>query len=249
MPDELAVIDRDHTAELFDTIIEAQRNPAFNPDLLERMYAFHRQVKADAAEDAYWSAMRECQLAMKPIQKKYFNTHTKSYYAKLHTVQGDTKPIYEKHGFGLSFTTESHADPRIVILVCTVSHKAGHRQRYQMEGAVDDKGPKGEGTKTSIQGTNSTATQLRKKLFELIFDLILFDDDNDGNRVPQSAQPISQDQADTLNSLLNNVGMETKEQRAQFLKWAGAARLSEIPAHLYDKAVSLLQDKAKKASK
>ena len=236
--------------QVFQAIVKAMNTPGFNPELLERMYGFHRQMKADAAEDAYWAAMRECQLDMKPIQRKVWNQETKSHYAKLHHIQREIKPIYEKHGFGMSFTGTEQDNVRELPLVAIVSHEAGHRQRYQLKAEIDDKGPKGGGTKTSVQGTLSTSTQLRKKLLELIFDLILTDDDNDGNRIKPDNK-ITQEQADTLNTMLNDLGMTSPELRKGFYAYCTPdnvdiiTRIDDIPATKYAKAVAMLEAKAR----
>jgi hypothetical protein len=239
---------QNEVARVFDSIVRAMNTPGFDPQALERMYAFHRQMKADTAEDAYWQAMRECQLDMKPIQRKAWNPHTKSYFAKIWTIQEETKPIYERHGFGLSFTTEGHVNPRVQIMVCTVSHKAGHRQTYRMEGGIDDKGPSGSGNKTEIQGALSTSTQLRKKLFELIFDLILTDDDNDGNKT-ESAATVTAQQADTIRTMLTDLGSALN--REAFFKFCSPddkdiiSRVDDIPAVKFDKVIKMLEAKAR----
>lgn len=250
---ELTVISKDRAAELFGAILEAQQRPGFDANLYKETYTFYRLMVADAAQDEYWIAMKQCQDAMEPIRKDAKNPQTNSKYAKVSTVQRIIQPIYREHGFAISWTGEEDADASVVRLVAVVSHKGGHREKYRLQGRIDNKGAKGGDQKTEIQGTMSSSSYLRRKLYELIFDLILTDDDDDGN-LGKAKQKVSQEQADVLNTLLNDIGWSTPEQRKPFFVYVTPdgdktiGSVAEVTALKFDKAVTMLQAKARKGS-
>lgn len=228
---------------LLGAIVQAARDPKVDAAKISALLDIKVRIEAIESENAYWSAMKLCQDDMEPIRKDAKNPETHSKFAKVSTVQKATQPIYRKHGFCLTFTADD-ADVTVVPLVCIVSHEAGHRQKYRLKATIDDKGPKGGAVKTPVQGTVSTSSYLRRKLYELIFDLILTDDDDDGN-LGKRITPITPEQADTINTMLNDCGMTDKAKRAGFYAWAEISNVAELPAHKYEKAVVMLQSKAR----
>ena len=243
----LAVIETQDDS-LLAAISAAARDPQVDAAKINALLEIKIKIDALEAENKFWDAMRECQNEMEPIRKDAMNLENKGKYAKVSTIQRIIQPIYRKHNFNLSFTAKDQDDANVVPLACIVSHACGHRQVYTLKATIDDKGPKGGGVKTQVQGTMSTSSYLRRKLYELIFDLILTDDDDDGS-LGKGKKPITQDQADTITSLLAACGMKTSEQRRGFFAYCTPdgdptiTSVSQIPAFKYDKAIVALQAK------
>jgi hypothetical protein len=85
-----------------------------------------------------------------------------------------------------------------------VSHTAGHTEKYQLEAASDTAGPKGTANKTPLHGLASTVSYLRRYLTCMAFNIVLKNDDNDGNRrqPPPTDGRITEAQADELHDLM-----------------------------------------------
>lgn len=245
MEDDLPLSPIQDRGLLLSEISAAARDPQVDAAKISALLDIKERIERSRAEEAFWEALASAQDEMEPIRKDAINQENKSKWARIETVQKKLQPIYRKHGLRITWTTEQNPDPNMVPLVAVVSHRSGHRQIYRLAAEVDDKGPKGGGVKTKVQGTGSTESYLQRKLYGMIFDVIFVNDDDDGD-LGRKTRPITQDQADNLETLLNDAGMTDAAKRVQFCKWAGVAKLSEIPAHLYDKAVQLLQAKAAK---
>ena len=239
MSNEVAVMEK---GDLLSAIVVAAKDPGVDAAKINALLDIKIKMDAIEAENKFWDAMRRCQNDMEPIRKDAKNPENHSKYAKVSTIQRAIQPIYRQHEFNLSFTAKEQNDPNVVPLKCVVSHSCGHREIYELAASIDNKGAKGGGTKTEVQGTMSTSSYLRRKLYELIFDLILTDDDDDGN-LGKRQVPVTQAQADTLDTLLNDAGMTTKELRRGFYAWAEVNSIKEVPAHKFEKAVIMLQAK------
>jgi hypothetical protein len=74
-------------------------------------------------------------------------------------------------------------------------------------------------------------------LLKLIFNMAV-GDDVDGNE-PVNSDPITDAQAEKITALVT----ETKSNIAIFLKWIGAASISDIPSHKFAAAVAGLEAK------
>jgi hypothetical protein len=232
---------------LLESIASAANNPAVDAAKMHALLDVKIRIDQIAAENQFWDAMRACQNEMEPIRKDAQNQENKAKYAKVSTIQKRIQPIYHKHQFNLSFTAANQSDPNVVPLRCVVSHSCGHRQMYELSAAIDNKGAKGGGTKTEVQGTMSTSSYLRRKLYELIFDLVLIEDDDDGNLGRKTAK-ITSEQADTIRTMVNDLGAGMN--RELFFKFcsdeaAPITRIEDIPAFKFEKVVQMLEAKAR----
>ena len=163
------------------TIIErAAFDPSVDIARLEMLFEMQRKFLADEARVKFEKAMSAAQGEMGPVTKDAQNSHTKSRYARLEAVDEVIRPIYSKHGFSLSFN-QADAPSGAVKVVCKVGHEAGHSELYDLTGGLDNKGSGGNANKTDIQATGSTVTYLRRYLTCMIFNVVIADQDRDGN--------------------------------------------------------------------
>jgi len=233
---------------LFSVLAQAIENPNIDPAKMRELLEMKLRIEAVDAENAFYDAMLAAQEQMGPIVKSITNPITHSKFAPVEHIQRAIRPIYREHGFGLNFTGEPAEVVGNIRLVCIVAHKVGHRAKYVLEASVDDKGPKGEANKTGVQGAMSTTSYLRRKLYELIFDLILVKDDDDGN-LGKGMKPVTREQADTLYRLLDECGMTDKASRAPFYKLVGVDQCGKIPAQFYEIAETTLKSKLRAIQK
>jgi hypothetical protein len=132
-------------------------------------------------QDAFQRAMIEAQKEMEPVVRRAQNKQTDSKYAKLEQISAIIRPIYQKHGFTPTFN--SRVDDRGQKWVtCWLLHDGGHKEYYELPGEIEDAGMKGIKNKTWLQGLGVMVSYLRRYLLCMIFDVILIDEDPDGNR-------------------------------------------------------------------
>lgn len=168
-------------ATILGIIERASRDPNVDIDKMERLIGMQERIQTKQAQIEFDNAMAEAQEAMKAIRTDAANTQTKSKYATYAALDLATRPIYSRHGFALSFNTGDAPNPNEVRVLCTVSHRAGHRQDYKIDMPADGKGPQGAAVMTRTHATGAAASYGQRYLLKLIFNLAVGDVDDDGN--------------------------------------------------------------------
>lgn len=162
-------------------IERASRDPNVDIDKMERLIAMHERVQAEQNRREFDNAMASAQEAMKAIRANMENKQTHSEYASYAQLDKAVRPIYSQQGFALSFNTGDAPNPNEVRVLCTVSHRAGHRQDYKIDMPADGKGPQGAAVMTRTHATGAAASYGQRYLLKLIFNLAVGDVDDDGN--------------------------------------------------------------------
>jgi hypothetical protein len=172
---------------LLNFVGRAMADPTIDAGKLEVLVRLQREIVADDARLRFNRAMSAAQGEMAPIVRDARNASTSSRYAKLETIDAAIRPIYVRHGFHLSFNSEVTGGPSQRI-VCDVAHEAGHVKPVSLDAGLDLSGSKGKPNKTELHGLGSTISYLRRYLTCMVFNLVLTDEDNDGNRVRAGAE-------------------------------------------------------------
>jgi len=189
------------------TMIErAARDPAVDIDKLERLFALRERMVADEKKTAYQAAMTRAQSRMKPVYRDAANDQTHSTYARLESISDAIKPIYTEEGFSLSFDTGDTKEGYVRI-VCEVMHSSGHSSHKHFDLPLDSVGMKGNANKTLVHASGSTISYGRRYLTLMVFDVMLTNEDNDGNQPPPKQDEIRGD-------ALNNVSIDEARNMA-----------------------------------
>lgn len=204
--------------------------------VMERLVALDREMKKDHAAAEYaaaFSALQNELRSFKPTKAVPAKDGTTRYtYLPYEEIMREVRPLCEKHGLSISFSTD-FAEGRI-IQTCTIQHIAGHSRDYRSfvrAGA----GPYGA-TETQADGAAMTYA----KRYALCNALnILVERDTDGLDARNEGSPISFEQAETLKELCKDVGADVPA----FLKYAGASKFDEIGSARYDSLFKALQKK------
>ncbi len=207
-------------------------------DKLERILSMQERLVNKKAETDFIQAMATTQREIEPIQRSTVNSHLNSKYVRYEDLEEQIRPIYMKHGFVLTFSTEP-MDNEMVRLICDVLHEGGYTKRYHLEGKVDDVGLKGSRNKTAIQGMGSASSYLRRYLTAMIFNVILKNEDNDGG---SHIKKISEEQIEYIEALMT----ETNANRPAFLGTYGISKVEELPSNMFRAATSVLEIKKSK---
>ena len=220
-------------------ISRAAENPATDISKLKELLALEREVRQERAAGSFAEDMRKAPSEMAPVVRDAENTHTKSKYARLETIDAEIRPIYTRHGFSLTFNSVPAASG--LTITCEVLHSSGHCKRYELSGALDTAGAKGTDNKTSIQGLGSTASYLRRYLTCLIFNITLKNEDRDGNAMGF----ITEQQVNTILDMFTACDMDLASQ-SKFLDFVNAETVNEIPRRNYEKGMVALRTKLRK---
>lgn len=219
------------------SIIErVAQNPDADLDKLERLLQMQERFMSKQAEMSFNRAMKEAQDQMPAIFRDAENSHTHSRYARLESIDAKIRPIYTSHGFSLSFNSEPL--PGSVRVICEVSHIDGHSRKYQLDGGLDTAGAKGTSNKTEIQGMGSTVSYLRRYLTAMIFNLVLTNEDDDGN-----GGGIDEKQKYNIIGLMAASKANVEVFLRDFMK---VERVEDIRRKDYPKAIAALTDKLRK---
>lgn len=171
---------RSNVPALLNFIAAAARDPSVDVTKFESLLRMQREILADEARQTFGRAMAAVQAEMRPIVRDAENKQTNSRYAKLESIDAIIRPIYAGNGFSLSFDSPPATPPNIKI-TCEVSHIGGHSKTYTLESGLDIVGAKGVVNKTALHGLGSTISYMQRYLTRMIFNVVLTDEDDDGN--------------------------------------------------------------------
>ena len=171
------------------TIIErAAGDPNFDVDKLQRLLDMQEAGEIRAADKLFAQALTAAEAEMEMINTNARNDQTKSKYATFAQVDREVRPIYTKHGFSITFTTEPTGMPNSILVVGTLSHHGGASRRYQVPVPITTQGFKGQAMMTETHATMAAVSYGRRNLEVMMFNLQI-GDDTDGNAPRQPPQP------------------------------------------------------------
>lgn len=223
-------------AALMNIIERAALNPAIDIDKMERLLQMKERILSQEAEQAFNAAMSAAQGEMDRISADANNPQTKSKYASYGQIDKHLRPIYTRHGFALSFGTDSAPREDYIRITCAVSHAGGFTRHYHVDMPADGKGAKGGDVMTKTHAVGAAMSYGSRYLLKLIFNVAIGESDNDGN---DDDLPISQEQWNWLTTLVEKTGADLP----RFLAYMDAPSLKEIRARDYQKAVKALEAK------
>lgn len=193
------------SAMMIQMIQRAAADPTVDVDKMERLMQMHERFVDRQASAAFNAAMVRAQQSIKPVVRRAVNLQTNSTYAKLEDIDQAISPIYTAEGFSLSFGTGDSPLAGHVRVVCDVMHDQGHTKQYQMDLPLDATGIGGKTNKTGVHAHGSTNSYARRYLTMNIFNVVMVNEDNDGNGIPKGPpdEPvITAGQAAQLDALL-----------------------------------------------
>lgn len=157
---------------------------AMNKDVdvakFEKIIDMQERIFDKNAEIAYNKAMAECQRALPAVVRDAVNSQTKSRYAKYESIIQQTRPVYTKYGFALSFYEMPAETADRIRVGCDVMHMEGHTKKFHIDMALDKTGISGNANKTDVHALGSSFSYAKRNLFCMVFNIQLADQDDDG---------------------------------------------------------------------
>jgi hypothetical protein len=225
-------------------------DPTIDLERVKTIMGLRKSMKDEAAREAFNAAMAACKAELPQVVKNAENTDNKSRYATLDKIGEAVDYIIAKHGFSTSFNPAPCDKPNHLKVECLVAHSAGHERRYEAELPVDAAGIAGRVNKTAIHAWKSTMTYARRTLTEMIFDVkskvLSPDDDGRAAGKHSDAEEGGLDQAEI--EYIETLLKETGSDRKAFLEVYKVSDVSELVALQYKEAVSLLNQKKRRAA-
>lgn len=162
-------------------------DPSVDIEKMDRLLAMKERMLATAAQQAFNAALSLAQAEMDPVVADSRNDQTRSKYASYAALDRAVRPVYTRHGFGISFDTEDAPGELQARVVCDVCHRDGHTRRYRIDMPVDGKGAKGGDVMTRTHAMGSGVSYGMRYLLKMIFNLAI-DKDDDGNAAGRTAK-------------------------------------------------------------
>jgi len=241
MKNEVAVAERGMLPAdpVLQMIADAARDPNVDVEKMRALLDMKREVSREQAEQRFNAAMNEVQAKIRPIAADASNPSTKSKYASYLALDKVLRPIYTAAGFSISYDTDASPIGADHIRVLAYVSCAGHTRTYHVDMPADGKGAKGGDVMTKTHAAGSAMRYGMRYLLNLIWNLAIGDDDDDGNAA--SAEPITSDQAKELEALIGETGTKLD----LFLGWLKVDALAGIPAKHFARAKAELEAKKK----
>ena len=215
-------------------------------DVLERLMALQERWESNQARKAFDEAMANAKAEIPTIVK---NRHvgfesrkpgaakTDYRHEDLAEIARTIDPILGKHGLSYRFKTTSEVNQPIVV-TCKISHRDGHFEENTLIAGRDD-----SGNKNSIQAIGSTVTYLQRYTLKAELGLAASNDDDGRSAGKEDTPPsITQDEADNLRLLIEDVGANLPI----FLKYYKIERLEDLPSATLARAIANLESKRAK---
>ena len=165
----------------YQSVIErAALDPNFDVDKLERLVSMQEAQELRAGDRAFNEALSAAEAEMSTISTNANNPQTRSRYATFARLDGEVRPIYTSHGFGIQFNTEPMGEPNMIRVVGMLSNGIIAR-RFQVDMPIVTQGMRGQDMMTRTHATTSAISYGKRQLLIMMFNLAIGDDD-DGNR-------------------------------------------------------------------
>ncbi len=214
-------------------------------DELGKMMSLFERWQAAEAKKAFAASMNLAQQDMPRVIKDADNSHTRSRYVLLETLQAAIAPVIARHGFSLSWSQGDAPQPHLTRVVATLFHTGGHSERYQGDYPIDGVGAKGGSVMNPLQGTVSAHTYAQKDMLRLMFNITIAGRDLDGNGAGPTL--ITEAEITEINTLVE----QTSTDYDAFLRWASTAQgvplesLADMTKATVTKALDFLRRKRK----
>ena len=238
-PGKIVRLDNSH-----DQLIAMAIDKDFDIEKFKMLIEMKKDHENNEARKAFNAAMVRAQSNMPIVPKDKFNDHTKSRYSSYEMILKHTQPVYTNEGFAITMYEGVTTVPDNIRICANIMHEDGHTETMWVDMPIDNKGSAGKVNKTGPHAKKSSITYGRGTLMCTIFNIPTGDGD-DGN-VAGGMSYISEDNAMTIQSLIEEIGMSNSEI-GRFLKVMKAEKVEKITD--YNDAVKKLKEFREKSGK
>lgn len=225
----------DEAGQVLQSIMSAAKDPQVSVEKLERLFALHKEMRADQSRTSYKAALARVQAKLPRIAKaghalveKEGRVVRDTPFARYEDIDLAVRPLLAGEGFAVSFNTR--AGNGITVFVCELSHCEGHSEERSLPLPVD-----ATGGKNAIQAMGSSVTYAKRYLLGMHLNIVTVGEDDDG----AGGSPIvSPNTAETIRAALEAAGGDA----ARFLKYMGVGGFEAIVEKDLPKARTFIAD-------
>jgi hypothetical protein len=217
------------SASIISVIERAAMNPDVDIDKMERLLEMQERIMARDAEAAFNVALSEMQPELPTIIAR--DTGQSSKYAKWEKIYPKIMPVINKHGFALSFKTDT--EPGQITVTAILRHKAGHSDQTSLPLPSDT-----SGNKNNVQAVGSSVQYGKRYAVTALLNLNVAGEDDDAHKAG-AGELITQEQYDAILKRLN----ATNSDISAFCKFLKIPKLEEMPASKHKEAKAILTKK------
>ena len=173
---------------LMSFIERAAKDDSFDVAKFGELLRLQRDVGHDQSRRLFNQGMADAQSEMLPVVRDAKNSHLGNKYAKLETIDAAMRPIYTRHGFSVRFGSAPAPTEGYIRITCTVAHAGGYFEENYLDAPIANLGSQGGRTATTgVQAVGSAVTYLRRYLLGMVFNIVLADEDDDGEGMRRAA--------------------------------------------------------------
>lgn len=216
-------------ANMMAVIARAAADPACDLDKMERLLAMHERMQAKQAQAEFSDALASLQADLPSIGERG-NAAGRYTFALWEDINAAIKPILQRHGFALSFRTDTTAG---VTVTGVLSHRNGHSESTSITLPPDP-----SGNKNAVQAVASAVQYGKRYTAGALLNLTSHGEDDDafaagGGFDPSSWLDAIAGVADRTE--LERIGADLKAAKdvpapaLKKIRAAYAAKLKELP--------------------
>ena len=179
------------------------------------------QAKKDHA-----AAVAQFQGEMPVVKKCREGSGGKYHYASYDDIMRVAAPILARNGLSIAFD-QSETDTALT-LTCHVRHTGGHTEdtTFTLPKDAPIQTREGRNVTTLAQAQGSANTYAKRYALCNALNIVVSDEDDDGELAGQNVETITQDQADDIRERCQAL----KSKPADICKWFGVKELEHVPA-------------------
>jgi len=206
---------------------------------LEKLVALSERVQANHAKALYVEAIAKFQSECGPIPRNGILSHLKrSGTSKPVTYARLEEDIYPTifpvlHRNGLTIQADVEYEGKMIIVITTITHIAGHSKQSKFPCQVDSSGSGSHAQKTAMAVTFGKRQSLGNALGLRLGD----DDDPDAQGPPEDTTPITDKQLEEIENAINLTGADLGDM----LKYFKVSELEDLTASQYTAAKNILE--------
>jgi len=140
-------------------------------DVIERLSALQERAMAKDAEQSFFRDLHAAQgevPSVQPNKEVKTNAGKVMYeYASYEQLDKVLRPIYIKYGMAISFSGAEAPVGKVRVLCC-VSHRDGHAERYQLDLAIDP----GAAGLTKTDAELAAQSKAKRRILRNIFNIV-----------------------------------------------------------------------------
>lgn len=214
-------------------IERAAKDPAIDIDKMERLLAMAERMEERNAVQQFNSAFSAMQKDL-PVIVAETVIPNRGKYARFEDVMRQIQPMLTSHGFAVSFNQD--ADEKRIKVTCNLHHIGGHSEANTF--AVRLGGRADSDTQADCKASTTAKRNALLQALNIVIRQDVFQDEDEAHN---EGGEITQQQADELRELCDEVNADRKK----FLEYAGAAHFEAIPSCRLSELTEILNRKRK----